>query len=374
MSRGGSSSRKDCGEAAPVPGRDDLQRYTVQGSDFIVNKRYELQKTVGYGAYGIVCASQDTESKEKVAIKKIAKVFEDLVDGKRIVRELKLLKFMNHENVLSIKDILVPMEGKERFQDIYFVSELMDTDLHQIIRSKQKLTDEHVQYFIYQALRALKYICSAGILHRDLKPGNLLANSNCDLLICDFGLARGNEQGAEFTDYVVTRWYRPPELLLLSTSYTNAVDIWSMGCIMAELIKRKPVFPGRDYINQLKLITDVLGPPGEDDLAGIKSEEAVRYLRQMKKKDAVPLKEVVGAGATENGLDLLKKMLMFNPSKRITACEALKHSYLDQLHDPDDEPECDKTFYWEKDSKDLNAEELREGLWEEILKFHPDAK
>lgn len=280
---------------------------------------------------------------------------------------------MDHENILSVKDILAPIEGKAKFDDIYFVSELMDTDLHQIIRSKQKLTDEHTQYFIYQALRALKYIHTAGILHRDLKPGNLLANGNCDLLICDFGLARGNEVGAEFTDYVVTRWYRPPELLLLSNTYTPAVDIWSMGCIYVEIVNRKPLFPGRDYINQLKLITDVLGQPSEDDTKGIKSEEAVRYLKSMKDKKRVPFGEVLPK-ATDEAISFLEKMLHFDPEKRFTAGALLEHPYLAQLHDPDDEPGCEKTFFWDKDSCDLTAEELREGLWGEIVRMHPDAE
>eukprot|EP01059_Diplonema_ambulator_P008501 TRINITY_DN18139_c0_g1_i3.p1 TRINITY_DN18139_c0_g1~~TRINITY_DN18139_c0_g1_i3.p1 ORF type:complete len:372 (+),score=123.70 TRINITY_DN18139_c0_g1_i3:105-1220(+) len=345
--------------------------YQVGNSSFIVDNKYHLTKAVGYGAYGVVCSAIDTTAKEKsrqkVAIKKMSKVFNDLVDGKRILRELMLLSFLNHENIISIKDILRPVD-KDTFEDIYFVSELMDTDLHQIIRSKQKLTDEHHQYFIYQALRALKYIHSANILHRDLKPGNLLVNGNCDLLICDFGLARGYDK-AELTDYVVTRWYRPPELLLLSNHYTPAVDMWSIGCILAELINRKPLFPGRDYINQLNIITDVLGVPCEEDMAAIKSEEAVRYLKSMKKKAAVPLSSLVPS-ASKQAVDFIEKMLVFNPAKRITASEALKHPYLAQLHDPNDEPECEDKFYWEKDSSDLTAEELREGLWEEILKYN----
>eukprot|EP01061_Rhynchopus_euleeides_P009371 TRINITY_DN1853_c0_g1_i1.p1 TRINITY_DN1853_c0_g1~~TRINITY_DN1853_c0_g1_i1.p1 ORF type:complete len:382 (+),score=155.19 TRINITY_DN1853_c0_g1_i1:289-1434(+) len=361
-----SRSSKPINPPKPIGG--GKKEYTVHGGKFIVDEKYDIVKTVGTGAYGIVCSACDTETSEKVAIKKIGKVFDDLVDGKRILREIKLLSFLNHENIISIKDLLRP-QSRDEFEDIYFASELMDTDLHQIIRSKQKLTDEHHQYFIYQALRALKYIHSANILHRDLKPGNLLVNGNCDLLICDFGLARGYDKN-ELTDYVVTRWYRPPELLLLSNHYTPAVDIWSIGCILAELLNRKPLFPGRDYINQINIITDALGVPSEDDMEEIKSEEAVRYLKSIKKKPAVPLSTLVPS-ASKNAIDLIEKMLVFNPSKRITAEEALAHPYLAQLHDPNDEPVCQKKFYWDRDSCELTHEELRSGLWEEILKFHP---
>eukprot|EP01064_Diplonema_japonicum_P034182 TRINITY_DN7000_c1_g2_i1.p1 TRINITY_DN7000_c1_g2~~TRINITY_DN7000_c1_g2_i1.p1 ORF type:complete len:445 (+),score=97.99 TRINITY_DN7000_c1_g2_i1:38-1336(+) len=363
-------SQKNIGKSiqAPKPIGGGKKEYIVHGAKFVVDNKYDITKTVGTGAYGVVCSAEDKESGEKVAIKKIGKVFDDLVDGKRILREIKLLSFLNHENIISIKDILRP-PSKETFEDIYFSSELLDTDLHQIIRSKQNLTDEHHQYFIYQALRALKYIHSASILHRDLKPGNLLVNGNCDLLICDFGLARGYDKN-ELTDYVVTRWYRPPELLLLSNTYTPAVDIWSIGCILAELLNRKPLFPGRDYINQINIITEALGVPSDEDLENIKSEEALRYLKSIKKKPPTPLSELIPA-ASKNALDLIEKMLCFNPVQRITAEQALSHPYLAQLHDPSDEPVCSKTFHWEKDSSDLTAGELRDGLWEEILKYHP---
>ena len=173
-----------------------------------------------------------------------------------------------------------------------------------------------------------------------------MVNGNCDLLICDFGLARGYDQN-ELTDYVVTRWYRPPELLLLSNHYTPAVDMWSIGCILAELFNRKPLYPGRDYINQLNIITDVLGVPLEDDMTSIKSEEAVRYLKSMKKKQPVSLSQLIPS-ASPTALDFIGKLLIFNPSKRITAAEALAHPYLSQLHDPNDEPTCPDKFYWEK--------------------------
>jgi mitogen-activated protein kinase 1/3 len=146
------------------------------------------------------------------------------------------------------------------FIDVYLVTDLMETDLHRIIYSKQKLSIDHVQYFIYQVLRGLKYIHSCGVLHRDLKPSNLLVNSNCDLKICDFGLARGiegkaNEDGRAgtmlLTEYVVTRWYRAPEIMLACHEYSYPIDVYSVGCILAELILRKPWAPGEDYIDQV---------------------------------------------------------------------------------------------------------------------------
>lgn len=127
----------------------------------------------------------------------------------------------------------------------------METDLSSIIKSPQALTKEHVQFFIYQVLRGLKYLHSLNIVHRDLKPRNLLVNSNCDLRICDFGLARVDFEDLSWkvcamTDYVATRWYRPPEVILSWTTYTKAIDLWSAGCILGELQTRKPMFPGQD--------------------------------------------------------------------------------------------------------------------------------
>ena len=136
-----------------------------------------------------MCSAQDRLKQERVAIKKIPKVTDDVIDGKRVLREIQLMRFCDHENIASVRDVLPPSNW-EKFEDIYIVSDLMDTDLHQIIRSKQALSDDHVQYFLYQILRGLKYMHSANILHRDLKPGNLLVNANCDLRICDLGLAR----------------------------------------------------------------------------------------------------------------------------------------------------------------------------------------
>jgi mitogen-activated protein kinase 6 len=193
--------------------------------------------------------------------------------------------------VVAIRDIIPPPQ-REVFNDVYIAYELMDTDLHQIIRSNQALSEEHcqvyifkyatpfklylfitefiksypwnhykpfflLQYFLYQILRGLKYIHSANVLHRDLKPSNLLLNANCDLKICDFGLARVTSETDFMTEYVVTRWYRAPELLLNSSDYTAAIDVWSVGCIFMELMDRKPLFPGRDHVHQLRLLMEV---------------------------------------------------------------------------------------------------------------------
>lgn len=167
-----------------------LQSFTISGTTFNIDERYEFIKLIGVGAYGVVISCNDKKSNSKVAIKKIPNAFEDLIDAKRILREIKLLKFFEHENIISLLDVPKP-EKRKGFNDIYIINDLMETDLHKVIYSKQELTDEHIQYFVYQILRGILYIHSSNVVHRDLKPSNILANKNCDLKICDLGLGRG---------------------------------------------------------------------------------------------------------------------------------------------------------------------------------------
>lgn len=232
---------------------------------FTTDRRYSMIRVVGSGAYGVVISAKDAKSEENVAIKMVPKAFSDEIDAKRILREIKLLNHFRHENIVRLVDMMPPnVRYVEDFTDVYLVADLMETDLHRIIYSKQKLSIDHVQYFIYQVLRGLKYIHSCRVLHRDLKPSNLLVNSNCDLKICDFGLARGipgDEQREAagrngtllLTEYVVTRWYRAPEIMLACHEYSYPIDVWSVGCIFAELVLRKPYFPGDDYIDQVRV-------------------------------------------------------------------------------------------------------------------------
>ncbi|KAK9701109.1 mitogen activated protein kinase 2 [Basidiobolus ranarum] len=184
----------------------------------MMEQKYRYVRELGKGAYGLVRSAKCLATGEEVAVKKVTKIFEKKLLAKRALRELKLLRHFNgHENVISVYDM--ELTDPLKFQEIYLVQELMEADLHQIIRSKQALTNAHYQYFIYQICRGLKYIHSANVLHRDLKPGNLLVNRDCELKICDFGLARGfvdatkNESGF-MTEYVATRYYRAPEIML----------------------------------------------------------------------------------------------------------------------------------------------------------------
>ena len=203
--------------------------FKASGQQFEVESKYSLIRPIGHGAYGVVVSSLNKQDNNKVAIKKVTRAFEDPIDAKRILREIKLMKKFEHENVIRIIDLIPPPMTAEEFEDIYIVQDLMETDLHRIIYSKQPLSIDHVQYFVYQILRGLKYIHSANVLHRDLKPSNLLVNSNCDLKICDFGLARGveDEQAGNLTEYVVTRWYRAPEIMLACQEYTKACLLYT---------------------------------------------------------------------------------------------------------------------------------------------------
>merc|ERR1719498_1739012 len=300
----------------------------------------DLIKKVGSGAYGVVASFQDQQTGNKLAVKKITDAFHDLVDGKRILREVKLLRFMKHDNISCILDLYPP--DSPDFDDIYIVCDLMETDLHRVIYSKQVLNEEHHQYFSYQILRGLLYMHSTNVLHRDLKPSNILMNKNCDLKICDFGLARGfrkeGEEDNNLTDYVVTRWYRAPEVVLLASEYTKAIDMWSVGCILCELIGRKALFTGKDHLDQIKKIVDILGYPVEEDLHWLpKDGPARRFLQKCPQASARPWHELYPR-ANQTSLGLVNLMLRFDPYSRIDVQEALEHPYFEGLHTPEDEP------------------------------------
>ncbi|KAJ3415475.1 Mitogen-activated protein kinase [Chytridiales sp. JEL 0842] len=315
-----------------------------QWAPSILDGKYKIVRELGQGAYGVVCAAKAIESGQEVAIKKVQKVFEKSILAKRALREIKLLRHFNgHENITGLLDM--DITDYTNFNEIYLVQELMEADLHQIIRSEQPLTDAHFQYFIYQICRGLKFIHSANVLHRDLKPGNLLVNADCLLKICDFGLARGlSDTNVGFmTEYVATRWYRAPEIMLSFKSYTKAIDMWSVGCIFAELLGGKPLFKGRDYVDQLNQILYILGTPDDATLRRIGSERAQLYIRSLKRTNKVPWIQLFPK-ATPQALDLLEKLLTFDPAARITVEEALKHPYLEAYHDEEDEPVHDKPF------------------------------
>ncbi|KAG0478738.1 hypothetical protein HPP92_013457 [Vanilla planifolia] len=355
-----------------VPTHDGrFLQYNIFGNLFEISAKYRPPiMPIGRGAYGIVCSVMNSKTGEMVAIKKIANAFDNHLDAKRTLREIKLLKHLDHENVIGIRDV-IPPPIREGFNDVYIATELMDTDLHQIIRSNQELSEEHCQYFLYQILRGLKYIHSANVIHRDLKPSNLLLNSNCDLKICDFGLARPTSENDMMTEYVVTRWYRAPELLLNSTDYTAAIDIWSVGCIFMELMNRKTLFPGRDHMHQLRLITELIGTPTDAELGFVRNEDAKMYIRHLPvlpRQSFATLYHHMSPAA----IDLVEKMLTFDPSRRITVDEALAHPYLERLHDVDDEPICMEPFSFDFEQKALTEEHMKQLIYLEALSFNPE--
>ncbi|VVB06290.1 unnamed protein product [Arabis nemorensis] len=309
-------------------------QYNLSGNIFEVTAKYQPPiKPIGRGAYGIVCSALNSETNEKVAIKKIMHAFDNHIDAKRTLREIKLLRHFNHENIIGIKDIILPRE-RYASEDVYVAYELMDSDLHEVIISNYQLSPIHYE-------------------------------------ICDFGLARATSEGHLMTEYVVTRWYRAPELLLNSAAYTAAIDIWAVGCIFMEMVNRKPLFPGNDQVHQLRLIMELIGTPSEDDLGAL-NENAKRYLAQV-----APLPRQSFTEKFPNvpplAIDLMEKMLQFDPRKRISVEDALTHPYLKTMRDPTDEPECTTPFNYEFEEHPLTEEQIKELIYCEALAFKSEA-
>ncbi|CAF2048662.1 mitogen-activated protein kinase homolog MMK1-like [Brassica napus] len=345
-------------------------QYNLSGTIFEVTAKYKpLIMLLGKGASGIVWSAINSETNEKVAIKKITHACRNQSTAKRTLREITLLRQLQHDNIVGIKDVVLPPQ-RDAFEDVYIAYELMDTDLHKVINSIPELTEYHHQSFMYQLLRGLKYIHSANVLHRDLKPSNILLNANGDLKICDLGLARVASDA--MTEYVGTRWYRAPELLLHSSAYTSAIDVWSVGCIFFQMLTRTPLFPGRrDRDHQLRLILEFIGSPREDDIGSL-NESAKQYLRTLplfhRQSFFVKFPKV-----SFSALSLLEKMLKFDPRKRISVEDALADPYFKTMHNYISyEPVCTNLFDFDSEEHPLTLEQIKELIYDEALAFNHD--
>ena len=370
----------------------------VQLADFQLPARYEVTRAVGRGAFGTLVAARDHTMGKTVAVKKVegggGSLGTNRQDTKKLLREMRLLQHFKHENIMTLHDILTPPSPSPSSsaadaasgttsawrKTFYLVQDLMDTDLHRVIQSaargQQELTDNHIRCFVYQTLRGLYACHSAQVLHRDLKPSNFLVNRDCTLRIGDFGLARGaspqgNAAEQALTEYVVTRWYRAPELLCGNEGYGPPIDLWSVGCILAEMLGREPLFPGRDHLSQLKLIISIIGVPEEPILRRcIQNDRAIDFIQTFA-RSAPPPPPLASRfpHAPPASLDLLNKLLSFDPDVRISAEDALRHPWMAELHALNTMPTAPPFDFSFESASDA---ELKGLLDDELRRFHPE--
>jgi mitogen-activated protein kinase 1/3 len=347
------------------------QKVEVFGQAFIIDQHYEVGRVISSDSMYITVAALDRRTNTTVAIRKAVGYRHD---RKYFLRELKLLSFFDHENILSIKDLTV-LPRTASTLDVYFVTDLMETDLAQVISSRQVLTDQHLQFLTYQILRGIIHMHSAGVIHRHLVPREVLLNANCDLRICGLkfscGIDRdyaGVDAGSE-QDSTYPRLYRAPEDILGCTEHSSQIDVWSIGCILAEMIGRKPIFFGPSSSVQIKQIISVLGNPTDEDMTFISSPRTRDFVQKLPKQDKQSW-SVLYPNSSTLAQDLLDKMLVFNPEKRWSAKQCMKHAYFRDLHYPEDEPTARTTFDWTFESEDLTEEKFKSLIYEETRKFH----
>uniref|UniRef100_A0A8C6KLZ3 Stress-activated protein kinase JNK n=1 Tax=Nothobranchius furzeri TaxID=105023 RepID=A0A8C6KLZ3_NOTFU len=354
----------------------------VGDSTFTVLKRYQNLRPIGSGAQGIVCSAYDQILERNVAIKKLSRPFQNQTHAKRAFRELVLMKCVNHKNIIGLLNVFTPQKSFEEFQDVYLVMELMDANLCQVIQ--MELDHERLSYLLYQMLCGIKHLHSAGIIHRDLKPSNIVVKSDCTLKILDFGLARTAATGLLMTPYVVTRYYRAPEVIL-GMGYQANVDVWSVGCIVAEMIRGSVLFPGTDHIDQWNKVIEQLGTPSQDFL--MKLNQSVRtYVENRPRYAGYSFEKLFPdalfpADSDHNKLkasqarDLLSKMLVIDASKRISVDEALQHPYINVWYDPAEvEAPPPKTLDKQLDEREHTVEEWKELIYKEVSEWEERAK
>lgn len=330
---------------------------------------FEEIEQIGEGAYGQVWMGRDKQTGEIVALKKVRMDQEKEGFPITAIRELKMLRSLKHENIVQLKEIVTGANQNtvstslRNKHEIYMVFEYVDNDLTGLMDIPSlKFTEGQVKTYMQQLLNGLMYCHKREVLHRDIKGSNLLVDNSGNLKIADFGLARTyNDKLRRYTNRVITLWYRSPELLLGSENYGPEVDIWSVGCLLVELLLKKPLFPGKDEPEQIDYIFGTMGPPTEENWpdwetlpnAGMVPHGKYKASRLEKKLDFL----------SPNAYDLITKLLEFNPKIRISAEEALDHPWF--WSDPmpaakDDMPKYRASHEWQVKQRKKQARQQQQ--------------
>ena len=396
--------------------------------DWKVPETYELKKQIGCGSYGDVAQAIIAHSGKKVAIKRFRELFDDLVDCKRILREIQLLRKVTHPNLTKVIEVFTPPE--KQFNEIYMVMDCCQSDLKKLFKSPLFLEPEHVQTIAYNILLGLYHLHTADIIHRDLKPANILINDDCTVKICDFGLSRsvdgipgahlypdeespdkrsrspekrklekskGKVLKSELTSHVVTRWYRAPEVILLEKDYTAKIDVWSFGCIFAELLnmlkenaktyldrtalfpgaccyplspdpdaKKKGQFPDAKY-DQISMIFQVIGTPNNStDVTFVTDALAEEYIKSFEPCEAKDFRKLF-PGSNAECLDLLQTCLTFNPACRPSVKQVMRHPYFASIRNKELEIRAKNKITMDFDEdEELSEKKLKKLFLDEV--------
>ncbi|KAI9293258.1 Pkinase-domain-containing protein [Neoconidiobolus thromboides FSU 785] len=293
---------------------------------------YNKTAAVGNGSFGVVYHARISETNEEVAIKKV------LQDKRFKNRELQIMRLINHPNIVDLKYYFYT-NGKKK-DEIYlslileFMPETIYRASRNFVRARELMPLILVKLYTYQIVRSLIYIHSMGICHRDIKPQNILLDAKSGVLkLCDFGSAKVLTKGEPNVAYICSRYYRAPELVFGATAYTTKIDVWSTGCVMAELMLGRPLFPGDTGLDQLIEIIKVLGTPTHEQVMAMNPNYLEHRFPQIQRK---PFSRVLSNYPNANlAFDLLEKMLVYDPKERISAVEALAHPFFDELRQPD---------------------------------------
>lgn len=295
--------------------------------------RYEPMERLGDGSFGEVIKARNLKTQEIVAIKKIKALFPTWEECLQL-RELKSLRVLRHENIVQLKEVIRDKE------ELYFVFEYMQSSLCKVMRQARHhssspdeaggwLTEAQIRSIMYQLFCGLAHMHKHGFFHRDIKPENLLCHDDT-LKIADLGQAREIRSRPPFTDYVATRWYRSPELLLRATTYNSPIDLWACGCIMAELFLQAPLFPGASEADQIFRICKVLGTPTKENWPEAMSMASQLPHFKFPKCAGLAWKQVLPPSVSKSALQLIQDLLQYDPSRRLTASQALQHRFFDQ--------------------------------------------
>ncbi|KAI8097050.1 kinase-like domain-containing protein [Halteromyces radiatus] len=320
-----------------LPGEQEIPRLvTVSAKDGRTGQdmqlQYTHQKVIGNGSFGVVYQAKLVSNGEDVAIKKV------LQDKRFKNRELQIMKLMDHRNVCGLKAYFI-YKGDHKTDDVYLnlVLEYVPETVYRVTRHyskiKQPIPTLLVKLYMYQLFRALAYTHALGICHRDIKPQNLLLNPITGVLkLCDFGSAKILTEGEPNVSYICSRYYRAPELIFGATLYSTKIDIWSVGCVMGELLLGQPLFPGESGIDQLVEIIKVLGTPSKEQIMMMNPHYTDHKFPLIKPH---PFSKVFRSRTPPEAIDLISHVLQYNPQSRPTASEALVHPFFDELRNPD---------------------------------------